>query len=124
MTLSSFAQAGEFEYKILGFHRNGFLDVCLPSCHVHDNGMSDIRTEKRKASGTVGAQGGITIGLNYSLADMPGILPVNTLGRGWSPTLYRRAMEPTMIKMSATTVPVINTNVLIRNRRTEQSVSG
>ncbi len=70
-----------------------------------------------------GAQGGITIGLNYSLADMPGTLPVNTLGRGWLPTLDRRAIEPTIIKMSATTVPAIKTNGLVGNKRIEQSAA-
>jgi len=84
----------------------------LAVTYVHDNGMSDIGTEKRKLESKQnnGAQGGITIGLDYSLTDTPGTLLVNTLGRGWLPTLDRRAMEPTMINMSAITVPVIKTN--------------
>ena len=75
-------------------------------------GISDVRTE---LSSIVEAQGDMTIRLDYSLADMPdmpGTLLVNTLGRGRSPTLYRRAMEPTTVKMSATTVPAIKTNGL------------
>lgn len=80
--------------------------------------MSDVGTEMRKLESkqNKGAQGGITIGLNYSLTDTPGTLPVNTLGRGWLPTLDRRVMEPTMINMSATTVPVIKTNGLEEKR--------
>lgn len=48
----------------------------------------------------------------YSFTDMPGALPVNTLGRGWFPTPDSRAIEPTTIKMSVITVPAINTNGL------------
>jgi hypothetical protein len=49
----------------------------------------------------------------YSFTDMPGALPVNTLGRGWLPTPDSRATEPTTTKMSVITVPAINTNGLI-----------
>jgi hypothetical protein len=73
----------------------------------------DIRTEKTQSEQHSAAQVGITIWLNYSLADMPGTLLVNTLGRGRLPTLYRRAMEPTIVKMSATTVPKIKTKGLV-----------
>ena len=99
------------------------MTYILPSCRVHDSETSDVRTEKRKAKQYSGAQNGITIRLNYSLADMPGTLLVNTLGRGTLPTLYRRAMEPTTVKMSATTVPAIKTNGLVGNKRKE-TVSG
>ena len=48
----------------------------------------------------------------YSFTDMPGALPVNTLGRGWFPTPNSKATEPTTTKMSVITVPAINTNGL------------
>lgn len=79
--------------------------------------MSEIRTEKTQSEWYSAAQVGITIWLNYSLADMPGTLLVNTLGRGRLPTLYRRATEPTMVKISATTVPKIKTKGLVRKIR-------
>jgi hypothetical protein len=49
----------------------------------------------------------------HSLTDIGGVLPVNTLGRGWFPTPESRAMAPTTINMSVITVPVINTKGLI-----------
>jgi hypothetical protein len=51
-------------------------------------------------------------GIFYSFTDIPGALPVNTLGRGWFPTPDSRAIEPTTTKMSVITVPAINTNGL------------
>src|SRR6266852_3488691 len=48
----------------------------------------------------------------YSFTDMPGALPVNTLGRGWFPTPNSKVTEPTTTKMSVITVPAINTNGL------------
>lgn len=48
----------------------------------------------------------------YSFADMPGALPVNTLGRGWLPTPESKAIEPATINTSVITVPAINTNGL------------
>jgi hypothetical protein len=51
-------------------------------------------------------------GIFYSFTDMPGALPVNTLGRGWLPTPDSKAIELTTIKMSVITVPAINTNGL------------
>ena len=86
--------------------------------------MSEIRTEKTQSEWYSAAQVGITIWLNYSLADMPGTLLVNTLGRGRLPTLYRRATEPTMVKISATTVPKIKTKGLVRKLEKQSTVSG
>jgi hypothetical protein len=64
-------------------------------------------------------------GIFYSFTDMPGALPVNTLGRGWFPTPDSRAIEPTTTKMSVITVPAINTNGLKApsGTRVSQSVS-
>lgn len=54
----------------------------------------------------------------YSLTDIPGAVPVNTLGRGWFPAPESRAMEPTTINTSVITVPAINTNGLTTRQST------
>ena len=66
----------------------------------------------QKTSRSSRARSGLIASHLYSFTDPPGALPVNTLGRGWFPTPKSRAMEPTTIKMSVITVPVINTNGL------------
>ena len=54
---------------------------------------------------------------------MPGTLLVNTLGRGRLPTLDRRAMEPTTVRISATAVPKIKTKGLVRKNKRNKAQS-
>jgi len=69
------------------------------------------------------ARSGLIASHLYSLTDIPGALPVNTLGRGWSPTPESKAMEPTTINTSVIAVPAINTNGLITPGKSQSTAS-